>query len=411
MPNVEKKRLGDILNFKRGYDLPAHARLDGEYPVISSAGISGYHSEYKADGEGIVTGRYGTLGEMYYVKGKYWPHNTALYVTDFKGNFPKYIYYLLTCIGRMKTSDKSAVPGVNRNELHEVFVPFLPRNFQENAVSILSAIDEKIELNNKINAELDAVSKIVFDYWFVQFEFPAKEGKPYKSSGGKMFYSEILKREIPEGWRVRQLGNSVHFQRGISYRSSEIQDSGTPMLNLNSFNLNGSFKLDGTKYLNGKFKQSAKLNPGDLVIAITDVTRNADIIGKSFIVPDVFSEAPLISCDVAKVMTDNLNYIYYLQMLFNSQPYHDHVKYYASGTLVLHLDLNGVKWFYDLLPPDNLLSEFADLRKSVLDKQNLNIFENLKLTELRDWLLPMLVNGQVTLEEQALSKKMRKKAS
>ena len=116
MSNVTLKRLGDLINFKRGYDLPEKDRIIGSYPVISSAGISGFHNEHKAEGQGVVTGRYGTLGEMYFVEGKYWPHNTALYVQNFKGNDPKYIYYLLNCLGRIHTSDKSAVPGVNRNE-------------------------------------------------------------------------------------------------------------------------------------------------------------------------------------------------------------------------------------------------------------------------------------------------------
>ena len=89
------KKIGDIVTFKRGYDLPSYNRIDGDYPIISSSGISGYHNEYKADGEGLITGRYGTLGQMYYVNGKYWPHTTALYVTDFKGNYPKYVYFLM----------------------------------------------------------------------------------------------------------------------------------------------------------------------------------------------------------------------------------------------------------------------------------------------------------------------------
>ena len=89
MTKAVHKRLGDLLNLKRGYDLPESQRRPGPYPVISSAGITGYHDEYMVDGQGVVTGRYGTLGEMYYVDGKYWPHNTALYVTTFKGNDPK----------------------------------------------------------------------------------------------------------------------------------------------------------------------------------------------------------------------------------------------------------------------------------------------------------------------------------
>lgn len=102
MSKVNPKRLGDLITLKRGYDLPEKDRIAGPYPVISSAGVSGYHNEYKVEGKGVVTGQW-HLGEMYFVEGKYWPHNTALYVQNFKGNDPKYIYYLLSCF--RKNSD------------------------------------------------------------------------------------------------------------------------------------------------------------------------------------------------------------------------------------------------------------------------------------------------------------------
>ena len=138
---------------------------------------------------------------MYYIDGKYWPHNTALFITNFKGNDPKYIYYLLRCLGRIRTSDKSAVPGVNRNELHEMAVPAVEdKNQQKKIATVLSALDAKIDCNNRINAELEAMAKTLYDYWFVQFNFPDHNGKPYKSSGGKMVYNSTLKREIPAGW-------------------------------------------------------------------------------------------------------------------------------------------------------------------------------------------------------------------
>ena len=124
MSKIISKRLGDIVNFKRGFDLPESKRKKGLFPVISSSGISGFHSEYKCDGIGLITGRYGTLGEMYYYEGKYWPHNTTLYATTFYSNHPKYVYYLMKCLGNLKTSDKSTVPGINRNDLHEINIPY-----------------------------------------------------------------------------------------------------------------------------------------------------------------------------------------------------------------------------------------------------------------------------------------------
>ncbi|QLL89741.1 restriction endonuclease subunit S [Aeromonas caviae] len=229
MSKVSPKRLGDLITLKRGYDLPEKDRIAGPYPVISSAGVSGYHNEYKVEGKGVVTGRYGTLGEMYFVEGKYWPHNTALYVQNFKGNDPKYIYYLLSCLGRIRTSDKSAVPGVNRNELHEMVIPAIEDKKLQVAIrKVLEAVDKKIELNNRINAELEAMAKIMYDYWFVQFDFPDANGKPYKTSGGKMVYNPTLKREIPEDWRAGNALEVAHlFGGGTPTKTKQEYWNGT----------------------------------------------------------------------------------------------------------------------------------------------------------------------------------------
>lgn len=262
---------------------------------------------------------------------------------------------------------------------------------------LLNSFDKKIELNNQINAELEAMAKTLYDYWFVQFDFPDINGQPYKSSGGKMVYNEVLKREIPEGWKDCELGEHIEFQRGISYKSTDIKDDGVPFINLNSFLLTGQFKLSGTKYFNGNFKQESKLNVGDLVIAITDVTRNADITGKAFVIPDVFKEEPLISCDVAAVSSETFT-VGYLEQLFNSDSYHAYIKNYATGTLVLHLNLDGVNWFKTTLPPMTLLNRYEDYCKSLFKQRNITLKENIQLEKLRDWLLPMLMNGQVKVK-------------
>lgn len=273
---------------------------------------------------------------------------------------------------------------------------------QTEVANVLTAIDQKIELNNRINTELEAMAKTLYDYWFVQFDFPDDspqgQGKPYKTSGGKMVYNPTLKREIPAGWSDCILGDHVTYKRGISYKSGDIQDEGVPFLNLNSFSLSGEFKQTGTKYFNGKFKPESKLDAGELVIAITDVTRNADIIGKAFVIPDIFDEKPLISCDVACVSSKTFG-VAYLEQLFNSNSYHKYIKHFASGTLVLHLDLQGVKWFKTHLPPSNLLERFNQHCESLFKQRDIVLKENVYLESLRDWLLPMLMNGQVTVGE------------
>jgi type I restriction enzyme S subunit len=310
-----------------------------------------------------------------------------------------FMHYVFTYIRKaiQNSASGSIQDNINIEYLTGLRFKVPLKDYQDKIVTVLSVIDQKIELNNRINAELEAVAKTLYDYWFIQFDFPDANGKPYKTSGGKMVYNPTLKREIPEGWEDCLLGDHVTFKRGISYKSGDIQDEGVPFLNLNSFSLSGEFKQIGTKYYNGKFKPESKLDAGDLVIAITDVTRNADIIGKSFVIPDIFDEKPLISCDVACVSSETFG-VAYLEQLFNSDSYHKYIKHFASGTLVLHLDLQGVKWFKTHLPPKNLLDNYNKHCDSLFKQRDIVLKENVYLESLRDWLLPMLMNGQVAVK-------------
>ncbi|MCG9784933.1 restriction endonuclease subunit S [Vibrio brasiliensis] len=296
------------------------------------------------------------------------------------------------------TSSGSKVKHTSPERIYNVKVPLPSVAEQQRIVDFLDALENKIDLNNRINTELEAMAKTLYDYWFVQFDFPDANGKPYKASSGKMVYNPVLKREIPQGWSVCELGEHITFERGISYRSKDITETGTPLVNLNSFALTGKFKPNGTKYFSGSYKPEKLCNIGDLVIAITDVTRNADIIGKSFIVPDAFEgKRALISCDVALVKSNYFGNAY-LERLFNSNHYHNYIKQFASGTLVLHLDLKGVNWYRTELPPRELLSRFEDFCTPLFQQRDIVLQENKKLEELRDWLLPMLMNGQVTVK-------------
>ena len=129
-------RLGDVVELKRGYDLPSRDRRDGPFPVVSSSGVSGRHDEAKAKSPGVVIGRYGTLGDVHYVTEDYWPLNTALYVRDFKGNHPRFVSYLLRSLDFSGYSDKAAVPGLNRNDLHRARV-VLPALHEQRAIAAI----------------------------------------------------------------------------------------------------------------------------------------------------------------------------------------------------------------------------------------------------------------------------------
>lgn len=147
----------DLCELKRGYDLPTGQRLPGPYPIVSSSGVSGSHSAAMANGPGVVTGRYGTIGDVYFINEAYWPLNTALYVRDFKGNSPRFVYYELLQVEFLQYSDKGAVPGINRNHLHQSPVVLPPRPLQQAFEKLLMPVWAKQECNSKETATLTAL--------------------------------------------------------------------------------------------------------------------------------------------------------------------------------------------------------------------------------------------------------------
>jgi type I restriction enzyme, S subunit len=151
-PDWEEKMLGDVAPLQRGFDLPIDKIVKGKYPVAFSNGIVKFHNKFKASGPGVVTGRSGTIGKVTYVECDYWPHNTALWVTDFKGNLPKYIYYFYSNLNLERLGTGSGVPTLNRNNIHCLKYPFPSYNEQQKIADFLSSIDEQIaDVQQKIN--------------------------------------------------------------------------------------------------------------------------------------------------------------------------------------------------------------------------------------------------------------------
>jgi type I restriction enzyme S subunit len=343
----------------------------------------------------------GTIGSMaFYNDEKVMLGKSAAYL-NFNSGINKFYYYYfqLTHIQRhfYNIATGSTIKNLSLKSIQDFEVP-VPNDFEWKGIArVLSVIDSKIEINNKINTELESMAKTLYDYWFVQFDFPNVNGKPYKTSGGKMIWNKELKREIPQGWQVKYLRSEIEIQRGISYTSKEINGDGVPMINLNSFNLDGTYKSEGVKTYSGKFTKKNIVKPGDLLIAATDVTRNADIIGRGILVPDYYKEHLVFSMDIANIISEDIPSSF-LMMLFNSTHYHNYIKWYATGTIVLHLNLDGVNRYQTELPPTSLMKQFDDFYLPIANRIYMTAKENEKLSELRDWLLPMLMNGQVKVD-------------
>ena len=270
---------------------------------------------------------------------------------------------------------------------------------QKKLVSVLSLLDRKIELNRQINDNLEAMAKQLYDYWFVQFDFPNEEDKPYKSSGGAMVWNEKLKREIPEGWEVKQLRDIIETNRGISYDTSSISGGGVPMINLASFNVDGSYKDTGLKSYNGNYTQEKILRPFDLVLCNTQQTAiefSKDIIGKAFLIPDIFDGDIVSSHHINTIKTEEVLKPY-LAYLSNTSHFHKYATGCCSGTNILGLDYNSFSQYKLEIPPKYLLKEFRDFIIDIVKRKSLIIKENKLLTKQRNELLPLLMNGQASV--------------
>lgn len=369
--------LGEVIRLKRGYDLPQQNRIEGNVPIFSSAGLSGYHSESKVNGPGVITGRYGTLGEIYYCEERFWPHNTTLYVQDFKGNDPKYIYYLLKTLGFSHHNDKSGVPGVNRNDLHSLIVKIPPLEIQQEIASILSAFDDKIELNRRMNQTLETIAQTLFTDWFVHFNFPGFDGE--------------LVDGLPKGWRM---GTVLDFTKLLS--------GGTPKTDVNDY-WNGeigwisakdvtandkSFVLQTEKTITqkGLMNSSAKLLPvGTTVISARGTVGNICFLSE----PMAISQSNY-GLKSQVIDTDFFTYIFIENLVEQMQKY-------SYGTVFDTITTKTFSQIEVAVPDYAIMRQYDQTLAPVFFKWLSNLQENQTLTKLRDSLLPKLMSGQISV--------------
>lgn len=380
--------LGDLIEFQRGYDLPKSKFVHGKYPVQSSNGILGYHHEYKVKAPSITIGRSGTVGIPHLIKTNFFPHNTALFVKDFKGNDVEYIYYLLKNLKLNEYKTGSGVPTMNRNHLHPLKIQaFLGIPTQKSIAHILSTLDQKIAINNQINAQLEQMAKTLYDYWFVQFDFPDENGKPYKSSGGEMVYNDTLKREIPKGWEVKSLGEvepNIITGKTPSTQNEEFFNGNIPFITIgdirnNMFIFQTEQKLSKT----GAESQSSKYLPKDSLCVSCIAT-----VGLIGFTTQKSQTNQQINSIIFKNKYNGPYFYFYLKDYF-------FVSKAKTGNTFANMnkgDFANIKMIY---PSSNIIEKFfQNIVYSFQKIKNLQK-QNQQLTQLRDFLLPMLMNGQV----------------
>ncbi len=282
--------------------------------------------------------------------------------------------------------------------LSDTYIPIhLDIKEQSKIASILSTLDDKISLNNRINSELEEMAKTLYNYWFVQFDFPNDKGKPYKASGGKMVFNEVLKREIPKGWEVNSLSDIGKLTRGVTYSKTDITKSddpnSIPILRATNIN-NSTIDLDDMVYVPKHLvSENQKLDKFDIVITMSSGSK--DHIGKNAFF--YFDSEASYGAFCAKISVSK-NILFYTNIFLHSTGFRQYISNVCLGTNINNLTGDHINNCKILVPNDVILSKFENVVSDLYENIGNNLKQNQELIQLRDFLLPLLMNGQVRVK-------------
>ncbi len=376
MEEWKEYKLGDLLNFRRGHDLPKTQMVEGDIPVAGSNGIIGFHNEYTPISPCITIGRSGNVGTPYIYE-KCWAHNTVLYIDDYKGNDPKFLYYFLKTLPLSSFGGGSAVPTLNRNHIHPMIVKFckdLPT--QQKIARILSSLDDKIEVNRRINEQLEEMAQALFKSWFVDFE-PFKE-QPFVETELGM---------IPEGWKVGTLGDITTEQKNKVGNRDDVKvlspiTSGNLVLSEDFFSKQ-VYSKSIAKYL---------------VVKPSDFAYNPARVNIGSLGMNEFDFDGCVS-PVYVVFRCNEEYEHFFDLFRKRQSFKDEVVSRAMGGVRQTLAYKDFSMISLVYPPLEEVKKFNEtyikLKETIFQNQQ----EILHLTTLRDTLLPKLMSGEIAVDE------------
>jgi type I restriction enzyme, S subunit len=378
-------KLGEILNLRRGHDLTRDDMVLGSFPVLGSNGVIGLHTEHKGPKPLIAVGRSGTVGQVQIIDNFCWPHNTTLYVDDFKGNNPYFLYFLLKNLSLKNYRGGSAVPTLNRNHLHPLKITFNnDLKSQEIIVKILKSFDDTIEINNKINKNLEELAQTLYKHWFVDFEFPNEEGKPYKSSGGEMVDSELTL--IPAGWKISTISNISKSVLGGTPSRKKPNYWGGSINWIKSGELNNLRIIKPTETIteDGLNSSATKIMPiGTVLIGITGYVGAVSMLE--------------IECSANQSVVGLLpsegyprSYLYGLIKNVITQ-----IALKQTGSAQQHINKNDIDSHKIVLPNSLLIKELSNILEPIHQMISSNLSQNQRLVELRDTLLPKLMSGKI----------------
>lgn len=381
MTELRTITLGEVLTLQRGFDITKDAQTDGIVPIISSSGISSYHNKWKVKGPGVIIGRKGTLGTVHYVQCPYWPHDTTLWVKDFKGNDPRFLSYFLRTLKLENFDVGASNPTLNRNHIHKLQIVFPTEvAIQRRIAAILSSYDELIESNQRRVSILERIAEQIYREWFVRLRFPGHHD------------AKIVKG-VPEGWTFEKLKNAFKFTGG-----------GTPSKEVGRYwsggDVNWFTPSDITSAVGiflersgeqcteeGLNHSSAKMFPPYSVMLTSRATVGA--IGIN--VTPACTNQGFITCIPNKRYP--LPYLYHWIKLAKS-----HFELLAGGATFAELTKGTFNRIEILTPPEQLVADFEQIEEPLFKAIENCLRANEKLTGAKEMLLPRLLAGKLSIE-------------
>jgi len=426
--------IGDQLTLQRGFDITKKQQISGSVPVVSSGGIASYHNEFKAKGPGVVLGRKGTLGTVFFLESEYWPHDTSLWVKDFKGNNPRFVYYFFKSISsQLKRMDVGAAnPALNRNHVHPMEVRWPVRRVQDAIVSTLEKLDTGIVLNRQTNQTLEHIAQALFKSWFVDFEptrakIAAKqvgqdpERAAMAAIGGKtvaeldqldavqlaqlkttaaLFPDGLVESElgeVPEGWRINTINevtSTIIDHRGKTPKKlgGDWAEKGYPALSAKNIKSGRITRHETIRFLSEELYSKwmkEELQTGDVLL-----TSEAPM-GEMYFLTE--STKYCLSQRLYALRADNKNMTpTFLYLWLQTPVAKADLEGRSTGTTVVGIKQSELRKVNILKPSFDLLTAFEKIVFSSYQKIQAKESESEMLATLRDTLLPKLLSGELS---------------
>lgn len=364
--------LGDLVTFQRGHDLPKSQMQEGQYPVVGSNGIIGFHNEYTTDNPSITVGRSGNVGKPYIYYGKTWSHNTTLYVKDYKGNDPVFVFYFLKTMDLANYAGGSAVPTLNRNHIHTLPV-LIPKNveIQRKIGTFLKQFDDKIEENERINKNLEQQAQAIFKSWFVDFE-------PFNG-------------EMPYDWTVSRLGDIASIKTNsfspVKNPDAQLEHYSIPAYDEQKYPVfESAAGVKSNKYILSKNSvMISKLNPDTKRVWRPMCLTELAVSSTEFIIFEAFNPA----------------YRDFVFSIIDSAAFSDWMCAHTTGSTNSRQRTapSATLEFQVALPNEKAITDFCAIVTPMYDTIASNICENQKLAQLRDAILPKLMSGELDVPD------------